>query len=131
MDYVLRKQISLLIELALSDNKFDLSEKAYLMKFASSRGAKNSEIARMINNPTPTGSLEMLNWMQKIELMVSCGKVVVADGVIEPEEQTFMYEVAKKMGFKKGVVDYLLKNVDSMPEKELKEGFLEFAGQPG
>jgi uncharacterized tellurite resistance protein B-like protein len=128
MDYVLRKQISLLIELALSDNKFDLSEKAYLMKFASSRGAKNSEIARMINNPTPTGSLEMLNWMQKIELMMSCGKVVVADGVIEPEEESFMYEVAKKMGFKKGVVDYLLKNVTTLPETELKEGFLKFAG---
>jgi hypothetical protein len=70
----------------------------------------------------------MLNLMQKIELMLSCGRVVVADGVIEPEEQTFMYEVAKKMGFKKGVVDYLLKNVTTLPETELKEGFLTFAG---
>lgn len=126
MDYILRKQISLLIELALSDNKFDLSEKAYLMKFAASRGAKNAEVARMINNPVPSGSLEMLSVTQKMELMISCGKVVTADGVVEPEEKAFMLEVAKKMGFKIGVVDYLLENV-SQSEGELREGLLSFA----
>lgn len=126
MDYILRKQISLLIELALSDNKFDLSEKAYLMKFAASRGAKNAEVARMINNPVPSGSLEMLSVIQKMELMISCGNVVTADGVVEPEEKAFMLEIAKKMGFKKGIVDYLLENVD-LSETQLKEGFLSFA----
>lgn len=126
MDYILRKQISLLIELALSDNKFDLAEKAYLMKYASNRGAKNGDIARMINNPSPTGSLDMLNMAQKSELLVTCAKVAMADGVMEPEEKAFLIEVAEKMEFKKGVIDYLLNNVHDLADAELKEGFKKF-----
>lgn len=124
MDYLLRKQISLLIELALSDNKFDIKEKAYLLKFATSKGATNAEVVRMINNPTPSGSLEMLSVTQKMDLLISCGMVVTADGVVEPEEREYMLEVAKKMGFKATVVDYLLDNVQELSSSELKEGFV-------
>lgn len=127
MDYILRKQISLLVELALSDNKFDAKEKAYLLKFATSKGATNAEVVRMINNPTPSGSLEMLSVVQKMDLLINCGMVVTADGVIEPEERNYLIEVAKKMGFKEAVVDYLLENVRELDDAELKEGLLPFA----
>lgn len=126
MDYILRKQISLLIELALSDNKFDAKEKAYLLRFAASKGATNSEVVRMINNPTPSGSLEMLSVTQKMDLLINCGMVVTADGVVEPEERAYLLEVSKKMGFKEAVVDYLLENVQELSVPELKEGFIPY-----
>lgn len=126
MDYILRKQISLLVELALSDNKFDAKEKAYLLKFATSKGATNAEVVRMINNPTPSGSLEMLSVTQKMDLLINCGMVVTADGIIEPEERSYLIEVSKKMGFKEAVVDYLLENVRELDDSELKEGLLPF-----
>lgn len=126
MDYILRKQISLLIELAMADNIFDISEKAYLMKFAASHGVRNVEVMEMIEKPAPFGTLDVLNLTQKMDLLLSCGKVVLADGLVATEEKAFLHIVARKMGFRKAVVDYLLKNIDTLPEKELKEGFLDF-----
>lgn len=121
MDIVTRKKLNLLIQLAESDKHFARIEREMIYRIAKDRNFPEEEVNQLIKNPEPIGSLGALSPEQKLDYLLTSIELMMADRKIFDSELTFCRNVAIKLGFKKGIIDYFVENFGQKSPEELKQ----------
>lgn len=121
MDIVTRKKLNLLIQLAESDKHFAKSERELIYRIAKDRNFSEEDVNQLIKNPEPIGSLGALSTEQKLDYLLTSIELMFADQKIFDSELTFCRNVAIKLGFKKGIIDYFVENFEKKDREELKQ----------
>lgn len=121
MDIVTRKKLNLLIQLAESDKHFARSERELIYRIAKDRNFSEDDVNQLIKNPEPIGSLGALSSEQKMDYLLTSIELMFADQKIFDSELTFCRNVAIKLGFKKGIIDYFVENFEEKTREELKQ----------
>ena len=124
MDIVTKKQLNILIQLAEADKHFAKIEREMIFKIAKERKFPEEEVNELIRNPQPIDSLGALSLDQKFDYLISSIELVFADQNIFESEIIFCKNIAIKLGFKKGIIDYFIENFGTKPVEELKEAAL-------
>lgn len=124
MDIVTRKKLNLLIQLAESDKHFARSEREMIYRIAKDRNFSEEEVNQLIKNPEPIGSLGALSTDQKLDYLITSIELMYADQKIFDSELMFCRNVAIKLGFKKGIIDYFVENFEKKDREELKQAAL-------
>lgn len=118
MDIVTKKQLNILIQLAEADKHFAKVEREMIFKIAKDRKFPEKEVMDLIKSPEPIDSLGALSMEQKFDYLNSCIELVFVDQNVFESEVIFCKNIAIKLGFKKGVIDYFVENFG---KKNLKE----------
>ena len=124
MDIVTKKQLNILIQLAEADKHFAKVEREMIFKIARERNFAEDIVADLIRNPEPVDSLGALSQDQKFEYLLSCIDLIFADQNVFESEVIFCKNIAIKLGFKKGVIDYFIENYGKKPNNEIKHAVL-------
>ncbi|HTE33658.1 MAG TPA: hypothetical protein VK666_24930 [Chryseolinea sp.] len=124
MDIVTKKQLNILIQLAEADKHFAKIEREMIFKIAKERKFPEEEVNELIRNPQPIDSLGALSLDQKFEYLMSSIELVFADQNIFESEVIFCKNIAIKLGFKKGIIDYFIENYGHKSSQELREAAL-------
>ncbi len=128
MDIVTKKQLNILIQLAEADKHFAKIERDLIYKVARDRNFSEETVAELIRNPEPIDSLGALSPDQKFEYLMSCIELIFVDQNVFESEIIFSKNIAIKLGFKKGIIDYFIEHFGKKTPKEFKEVALtEFA----
>lgn len=128
MDIVTKKQLNILIQLAEADKHFAKIERDLIYKIARDRNFSEETVADLIRNPEPIDSLGALSVDQKFEYLMSCIELIFVDQNVFESEIIFCKNIAIKLGFKKGIIDYFVENYGKKTSKEFKEAAItEFA----
>ena len=121
MDIVTKKQLNILIQLAEADKHFAKIEREMIFKIARERKFPEEEVLELIRNPQPIDSLGALSPDQKFEYLFSCIDLVYIDQNVFESELIFCKNIAIKLGFKKGVIDFFIENYGHKTRQELKQ----------
>lgn len=124
MDIVTKKQLNILIQLAEADKHFAKVEREMIFKIARERNFAEDIVADLIRNPEPIDSLGALSSDQKFEYLLSCIELIFADQNVFESEVIFSKNIAIKLGFKKGVIDYFIENYGKKTAGEFKQTVL-------
>jgi hypothetical protein len=124
MDIVTKKQLNILIQLAEADKHFAKVEREMIFQIARERNFAENIVADLIRNPEPIDSLGALSSDQKFEYLLSCIDLIFADQNVFESEVIFCKNIAIKLGFKKGVIDYFIENYGKKPSVEIKKAVL-------
>jgi len=120
MDIVTKKQLNILIQLAEADKHFAKIEREMIFKIAKDRNFPEQEVNELIKNPEPVDSLGALSPDQKFEYLMSSIELVFADQNVFESEIIFCKNIAIKLGFKKGVIDYFVENYGKKTRQEFR-----------
>ncbi len=120
MDIVTKKQLNILIQLAEADKHFAKIERDMIFRIAKDRNFPEESLNELIRNPEPIDSLGALSLDQKFEYLMSTIDLVFADQNVFESEIIFSKSIAIKLGFKKGVVDYVMQNYRTISRDEFK-----------
>lgn len=121
MDIVTKKQLNVLIQLAEADKHFAKIEREMIFKIARDRKFPEEVVMDLIRNPEPIDSLGALSLDQKFEYLMSSIELVFVDQNVFESEIIFSKNIAIKLGFKKGVIDYFVENYGQKSREEFKE----------
>lgn len=121
MDIVTKKQLNILIQLAEADKHFAKIEREMIFKIAKDRNFPEIEVDELIRNPEPIDSLGALSPGQKFEYLMSCIELIFIDQSVFESEVIFCKNIAIKLGFKKGVIDYFIENFGQKSRVEFKQ----------
>jgi hypothetical protein len=121
MDIVTKKQLNILIQLAEADKHFAKIERDLIFKIARERNFSDEEVNELIRNPQPIDSLGALSLDQKFDYLMSAIDLVFVDQNVFESEIIFCKNIAIKLGFKKGVIDYFIENYELKSRQEFKE----------
>ena len=121
MDIVTKKQLNILIQLAEADKHFAKIEREMIFKIARDRKFPEEDVHELIRNPQPIDSLGALSMDQKFEYLMSAIELVFADQNVFESEVIFCKNIAIKLGFKKGIIDYFIQHYGSKTPTEFKE----------
>jgi uncharacterized tellurite resistance protein B-like protein len=121
MDIVTKKQLNILIQLAEADKHFAKIERELIFKIARERKFPEDEVNELIRNPEPIDSLGALSLDQKFDYLMSCVELVFVDQNVFESEIIFTKNIAIKLGFKKGIIDYFVENYGKQSQPELKD----------
>lgn len=120
MDIVTKKQLNILIQLAEADKHFAKAEREMIFRIAKERNFSNEEVNQLIRNPESIETLGALSYDQKFTYLLACIQLIFVDHKVFESELIFCKGIAIKLGFKKGVVEYLVDSFDKQPPDELK-----------
>jgi uncharacterized tellurite resistance protein B-like protein len=120
MDIVTKKQLNILIQLAEADKHFAKIEREMIFKIAKDRNFPEEDVNELIRNPEPIDTLGALSNDQKFEYLMSTIDLVFADQNVFESEIIFSKNIAIKLGFKKGVVDYIMEHYGKKSREEFK-----------
>ena len=120
MDIVTKKQLNILIQLAEADKHFAKVEREMIFKIARDRKFPEDIVIELIRNPEPIDSLGALSPDQKFEYLMSSVEMIFIDQNVFESEIIFCKNIAIKLGFKKGVIDYFIENYGKKTREELK-----------
>lgn len=121
MDIVTKKQLNILIQLAEADKHFAKIEREMIFKIAKERNFPEDMVNALIRNPEPIDSLGALSNDQKFEYLMSSIELVFIDQNVFESEIIFTKNIAIKLGFKKGVIDYFIQNFGTKNREEFKQ----------
>jgi hypothetical protein len=121
MDIVTKKQLNILIQLAEADKHFAKIEREMIFKIATDRKFPEKEVLELIKNPEPIDSLGALSPDQKFEYLISCIELIFVDQNVFESEVIFCKNIAIKLGFKKGVIDYFIENFGKKNRNEFRD----------
>ena len=121
MDIVTKKQLNILIQLAEADKHFAKIEREMIFKIARDRKFPEETVTDLIRNPEPIDSLGALSHDQKFEYLMSSIELVFADHNVFESEIIFCKNIAIKLGFKKGVIDFFIENFGKKTRKEFRD----------
>ena len=124
MDIVTKKQLNILIQLAEADKHFAKIEREMIFKIAKERKFPEEEVNELIRNPQPIDSLGALSLDQKFDYLWSSIELVFADQNVFESEVIFCKNIAIKLGFKKGIIDYFIEHYGNKTAHEFKEAAL-------
>jgi uncharacterized tellurite resistance protein B-like protein len=125
MDIVTRKQLNILIQLAEADKHFAKTEREMIFKIAKDRNFSEDIVNSLIRNPEPIDTLGALSSEQKFEYLISCIDLVFADHNVFESEVIFCKNIAIKLGFKKGIIDFFVDNYAKISRDQLKQAALQ------
>lgn len=120
MDIVTKKQLNILIQLAEADKHFAKIERELIFKIAKDRNFPESDVLDLIRNPEPIDSLGALSLDQKFEYLWSAIELVFIDQNVFESEIIFCKNIAIKLGFRKGVIDYIIDNYGKQTRDEFR-----------
>jgi uncharacterized tellurite resistance protein B-like protein len=121
MDIVTKKQLNILIQLAEADKHFAKIERDLIFKIARERNFSDDEVNELIRNPQPIDSLGALSLEQKFDYLMSAIELVFVDQNVFESEIIFCKNIAIKLGFKKGIIDYFIENYELKTRQEFRE----------
>lgn len=121
LNYEKKKQLSILVNIAMVDEDFADSERAAIEKIGRNYGATDEELDSIFNTTDFNDSLAPLGVTEKMDFMMDCMLVVLADNVVSRAEEAFALTMAKKLGFKKETIPFLIesKDIDRAQMKDL------------
>jgi len=120
MDIVTKKQLNILIQLAEADKHFAKIERELIFKIAKDRNFPEGDVVDLIRNPEPIDSLGALSVEQKFEYLWSSIELVFVDQNVFESEVIFCKNIAIKLGFRKGVIDYIIDNYGKQTREEFR-----------
>lgn len=106
-----KNHIKNLLALAKADGKVHEKEEKVLYKIGKRYGLKDRQIKEMIESK---GTYEINvpdNHNDKMDVLYDLMQMVYADGVVEKKEVAFCENVAKRFGFKKGIVKWMMEDI--------------------
>lgn len=121
MDIVTKKQLNILIQLAEADKHFAKAEREMIFKIAKDRNFPEESVNNLIRNPEPIDTLGALSNDQKFDYLMSTIELVFADHNVFESELIFCKNIAIKLGFKKGVIDFVIENFGKKSREEFKQ----------
>jgi hypothetical protein len=121
MDIVTKKQLNILIQLAEADKHFAKIEREMIFKIARERKFPEDVVTDLIRNPEPIDSLGALSLDQKFDYLMSSIELIFVDQNVFESEIIFSKNIAIKLGFKKGVIDYFVENYGQKSRDEFRE----------
>lgn len=121
MDIVTKKQLNILIQLAEADKHFAKIERELIFKIARERQFPEEIVLELIRNPEPIDSLGALSLEQKFEYLMSSVELVFVDQNVFESEIIFSKNIAIKLGFKKGVIDYIIEHYETKTREEFRQ----------
>ena len=121
MDIVTKKQLNILIQLAEADKHFAKIEREMIYKIAAERDFSEDMVSELIRNPEPIDTLGALSVNQKFDYLMTCIELVFADQNVFESEVIFCKNIAIKLGFKKGVIDYFIEHFEDKTREEFKK----------
>jgi uncharacterized tellurite resistance protein B-like protein len=124
MDIVTKKQLNILIRLAEADKHFAKAERDMIFKIAKERNFPEEEVNQLIRNPESIETLGALSNDQKFNYLLACIQLIFIDHKVFESELIFCKSIAIKLGFKKGVVEYLVENFEKQTQDILKSKVL-------
>lgn len=110
-----KAELNILINLAASDSKIEDREAKLIHMVGQANGMSKEEVAEMIKNPQPIGTISALTSDEKFEHLYYLIQMMKMDGQVFKSEITFCEQIAEKMGYKKGVVRELSQHIYSDP----------------
>ena len=120
MDIVTKKQLNILVQLAEADKHFAKSERDLIVKIARDKNFPEDELNSMIRNPEPIGTLGALSNEQKFNYLLACVDLIFVDHKVFDHELIFGRNIAFKLGFKKGALEFLIDNREKLGPSQLK-----------
>jgi hypothetical protein len=120
MDIVTKKQLNILIQLAEADKHFAKTEREMIFKIAKDRNFPEETVNELIRNPEPIDTLGALSMDQKFEYLMSSIELVFVDQNVFESEIIFCKNIAIKLGFRKGVIDFIIENYGKKTREEFK-----------
>ncbi len=120
MDIVTKKQLNILIQLAEADKHFAATERELIFKIARDRKFPEEVVHDLIRNPQPIDSLGALSTDQKFDYLLSSIELVFVDHNVFESEILFCKNIAIKLGFKKGIIDYFIENYEKKTPAEIR-----------
>ncbi|HTJ49035.1 MAG TPA: hypothetical protein VL443_06230 [Cyclobacteriaceae bacterium] len=121
MDIVTKKQLNILIQLAEADKHFAKIEREMIFKIAKDRSFPENEVNELIKSPEPIDSLGALSVDQKFDYLMSSIELVFIDQNVFESEIIFCKNIAIKLGFKKGVIDYFIEHFNEKTREEFRD----------
>lgn len=112
---MIKKQLKMLIQLAVSDSMIAEKEKRMIYMVGTANGVSRDEVNKMIENPEPMEPLGALSDDQKFEYIYQLIQLMKIDGQVFRTEISFCEDIAEKLGYKKGVVGELSSRIYSDP----------------
>jgi hypothetical protein len=121
MDIITRKQLNILIQLAVADKHFSKLERDKIFEIARRKKFPIETVKELIINPEPIGTFGALSENLKFEYLYTCIDLMLIDKKIFDSEITFCKDIAIKLGFKKDVVDFLQLEIHNHDIEDLKK----------
>ncbi|MEQ8583618.1 MAG: hypothetical protein RIC30_18855 [Marinoscillum sp.] len=125
LDFQKKKQLSILVKIAMVDEDFADAEKEVIRKISQKYGATEEELAEIFNSPATAESLAPMTLIDKMDFMMDCILVVIADDMVTSSEEYFARQMATRLGFNQDVVAFLIKNKD-VSREEMRELMLPY-----
>lgn len=125
LDFQKKKQLCIMVKIAMVDEDFADEEKAVIKKISDRYGATDEEVEEIFNCPPTTESLAPMTVNDKMDFMMDCILVILADKVVTSSEDYFAKHIATSLGFKTEVVQFLIDNKD-VSREDMKEQMLPF-----
>jgi len=110
-----KKQLSLMIQLAISDNRLSEREERLIFNLGKLHNISEAEVKELIKTPEPIGPIEALTNDEKFQYLYMVIQMMKIDRKIFKSEVEFCKDLADKLGFKKGVVAELSSKIYSDP----------------
>ena len=124
MDIITKKQLNILVQLAEADKHFARAERELISKIAKEKNFPEEELSELIRNPEPIGTLGALSPEQKFNYLMACVHLIFVDQKIFEKEITFGKNIAYKLGFKNGALEFLIEQYSKLSAEELKNRLL-------
>ncbi len=107
------------------DEDFSVEEKEVISRIGKKYGASETELEEIYQSPPINESLAPLSIVEKMDFMMDCILVVLADNVFTSSEEYFARQMAAKLGFRQEVVGYLISNKE-MDREQMRELMLPY-----
>jgi len=111
----IKKQLSILIQLAKIDRHYDQREKEFIRDFSMKYNIGRNELEEIERNPIYIGKIDLFTIDEKIELLYNAIRLAKVDRKILPNEIIFCQDIATKLGFRKSVIGAFLPLVNNQP----------------
>lgn len=125
LDFQKKKQLSILVKIAMVDEDFADAEKEVIRKISQKYGATAEELTEIFDSPATAESLAPMTLIDKMDFMMDCILVVIADDMVTSSEEYFARQMATRLGFNQDVVAFLIKNKD-VSREEMRELMLPY-----
>src|SRR5210317_1706823 len=110
-----KKQLSLMIQLAITDKRLSEREERLIFNLGKLHDISEAKVKELIKKPEPIGPIEALTNDEKFQYLYMVIQMMKIDRKIFKSEVEFCKDLADKLGFKKGVVAELSSKIYSDP----------------
>lgn len=102
------RKLNLLAHLARVDGRYDRTEHKLLVGLLRRYGMQESEVSDFEENPTDTGDFRSIR--DRIDLLYWSLRMMMADGVIHPNETSYCTTLASKLGIRPQMIDWFVEH---------------------